>query len=388
MVTRADVLGMLPWTPQADGSFPGYEIGRGTIPGDRISVRSLDALTVNAGELQSGTLHSGDRDGAHISVGDVVYGMQMYNSSKQLMFALSWIDESFRLGLPGQPSVYMSDGDVHIDGDVVIDGSLKVTKIALVGALSRVLLTSDRIQIGTGTWGVNFSGFGATSSAIGGWRNGSSVWTVNNSTGNIVLGKVGSPQNYTSLDWNGIEIANPTDGSNSDRAAITFRSTLDSGGVLFDDTVTVYTRRQGLDLVVNGSEGLADLPALVISSSDSDEEIEITRHSIEIKVASEAYNLFLGQNDFYDPEIFSNQQLKLGVFDDSLGPILVLGIDSTTLNLYGAAIRWKNFTGGNIDRSWAEQPTWGADERGIWYDIDNNVLKRWDGTTWHTIADA
>lgn len=379
--TRADFAGALPWKPMSDNSFNGAYVGRGTLPGDRLSVKSLDAITVNAGELQNGTLHSGNREGAHVSIGDAVRGIQLYDSNTQLMFAVSWIDGSFRLGLPGEPGVYMLNGDVHIDGDVLVDGSVTASKITTSGALGRVLLEDDRIMTGTGDWDAGtFNGFAATTSVVGGYKDGAPIWTVDNATGAIVLTESATPtENYTRLDGSGVVLSNSwtdTWGGSAEQS-IVFR-TID-GGTNYDMGMAFMGSEY---VVLKPLNTATSAPVMRLTDYNAGNYVELGIKRIFFQDFDNGYYLHLGARTFYGLDLCVSDEVFMGVIPFAGAPAIV-GIDRDTLNLYGASIRWKIGT-----RSFPIRPTWGADEMGLWPNPESGVMELWTGAEWKTFATA
>lgn len=170
-------------TPTAP--FPGTLIQPGTTPADRFAVRELSAIAARLGTVESGTLYAGDRNGAHLVVGEAVKGLQMYEAPNMLSIGMSWLNGgSARIGRLDGPGITMARGDVEIDGDCNVVGSISANRLN-IGPFAKIVLEDDQIRVGEDL-GDGYCGFLASINSIGGWYNGEQTWYVENTTGKIV----------------------------------------------------------------------------------------------------------------------------------------------------------------------------------------------------------
>ncbi len=217
-------------------------------------VTTLDRVSKNTGILRVGLLIAGNEDGAFSLIGGTNYGIQLFSQPGVQVFQVSpQAGGSLRIGKVGEPSITMTNGNVTVDGNIIAAGTVTASKIS-VGTLATVLLEDDKIEVGSWTGG-KFSGFRATSAAVGGYNQDVLTWQVDSALGAIVAGVRASGNAYTIMGGTnkGIEMydtagtkvvdISPLNGGTMQLGAATKNHiTMSNGSVNIDG-----------DLLVNGS---------------------------------------------------------------------------------------------------------------------------------------
>jgi hypothetical protein len=385
---------LIPRSPEMDdaGHWDGNGLADGTVAPSKMTVEELDQLTRALGTLRTGSIILGANEaglGRRFAIGDVAYGLRAYNQSERLWLAFDWRDESGRIGLVGGPGIDILGGLVTIHGSLIVDETITAAKIR-VGRLGKTLLEDGRILVGTGVWGTNFSGLALLENLAGGYKNQTAIWTVDNATGDIVLTDSAEPtRNYARLHGGGVIIANEMSFASGfvPDAALTFRN------YGFDD-IEWYNYDAQMFMMDDASINIKTSanvyrPSLVLSSFDQSEWAVLAPDHISMQSAHGGYDLTLGGRASYlvDTDVDTMMgEIRIGPYAIGVAyPMVGVGLDG--FNLYNAVLRWKNFTGGNVNRSFPERPEEpAADEMMIRPDPENHCFEGWTGTEWKPFA--
>lgn len=342
-----------------------------TLPADRLDVSHLSAISANLGTVYAGTGYFGDLSGACVAIGDKVNGFVAYDKTHSPYFVLDATEGVLSAGRRAgdEWTLTIREQVVAIHGDAVVDGTLTVGKLHLPGNLSSVLLTNDRIQVGSGTWGTDFSGFAISQSAAGGWIGGTQSVSFDTTTGHIVSINPGSSNtSYINMGSGAIILANPHAGELAGTeypADIILRSIMPGmeGDPDIITDVGLWSDGYGLN-VVNLS---SDRPAgLNLVGNDS---------SSNMKIRLDMTNGLLFTDEAGDFIAFGQGSSAIYRWEAPI--ILETGAGDTTLNLYGTHV---DISGGFLQVTpcrgiWAAQPAASTETRAIIH--FDSVNKRW-----------
>jgi hypothetical protein len=364
-------------------------------PGNIRAPDGLGSIDPNFGDTNAGTALFGDPGGAHIVVGDATYGIGAYNDDTLQFFSLDWRTESMRIGRVGIPGIDMVGGVIDLHGGIIRAGTVETNRLILPGPLSSVLLTNDMIEVGTGA-GLDFNGARITEAFFGGYKDGLPIWWIDVDTGEIVLTDSGTPgfqgYNWTSLHGGGISIANQYDYSAAYDAIPDAMLTLRA---YYPDEMPNGITEVGFYMPVNGDVYLravndnTSAPRLTLASYDMMSHLALSTARITLHSDENGYEVRVGgRTDFgsdTDFDIYAGE-LRLGSYTP-FGAAPMLGIGTDGFNLYGGVLRWKNFTGGVVNRTFPERPeNPAADEMMIRPDPETGTYEGWTGTAWKTFA--
>jgi hypothetical protein len=342
-----------------------------TLPADRLDVSHLSAISANLGTVYAGTGYFGDLSGACVAIGDKVNGFIAYDKTHSPYFVLDATEGVLSAGrrTGDEWTLTIREQVVQIHGDAVVDGTLTVGKLHLPGSLSSVLLTSDRIQVGSGTWGTDFSGFAIAQSAAGGWIGGVQSVSFDTATGHIVsVNPGGASGTYINIGSGQIFLANPRSGELAGTeypSDIVFRSVM--AGMEGDpDIITdigLWSDGYGLN-VVNLS---SDLPAgLNLVGND---------RTNDAKIRLDVTNGLMFMDSAGDYISFGQGTSAINRYAAPI--ILMTGDGDATLNLYGTHV---DISGGCLQvtpcrGTWAATPAASTETRAIIH--FDSVEKRW-----------
>lgn len=177
--------------PEDDfGRILGSAIAPYSITPDRLRVTKVADLATDLGVISAGTLIGGTLGKGRVLLGDMVGG-GVWRDAEERTTASITVDGAARFGLPNTPGVTMTAGLVAIHGGGIVAHTVTADKLILPGSVSSALLTSDMLLIGLGTWGVDFSGFIASSGVVGGFNEQVASWEIDRVDGSIKSYAVG-----------------------------------------------------------------------------------------------------------------------------------------------------------------------------------------------------
>lgn len=372
---------MLPGLLDTRRPFSGSLILPRSLPADRIRATTIEAISAHLGTMTSGTIISGDPNGAHMIIGDAARGgWQVYSAPNRLVGSMSPLNSgNLLIGPLDGPNVRMVRGNVQIDGDCNVAGSIRANRLML-GTLGYTFLEEDRLVVGVGNQagidpdadGFSFTGFMATHQRVGGYNAGHLVWKIDNTTGKIVSQDTEYPsQIYTEIGDGLITISNINGaGTQHYIRLLSYVHDADTDAFIAESNVAVYTENN----IIKFKTLTNQETSLALVDQDDNEMFSLGRTALRLTSLVYHSPLMLMAQEGYGV-LMDDEELRL----QGGGMARGLALNSTRTMLKNSVFSYQSGTGDFADRPSSPRE---GDKR---WDSVNHREEYYDGSAWYYI---